>query len=103
MGLRGGAPNWNASNLKNMTEPPKTTIDTKGVVGFSNFERPLEVVVVVPAGKERARPPACWKNPLCAARKPSPFPFGAGTRPEEKKRKWRSLDYMGESPGRTSL
>ena len=54
------------------------------------------------AGKERARPPACSKNPLCATRKPSPFPFGAGTRPEEKK-KGKLLDYMGESPGRTSL
>ena len=74
------------AELEKYEKASKIITDTKGVDRFSNFERPLENVVVVPADKGRARPPACWKNPLCALRKPSPFPFDAGTRPEEKKK-----------------
>ena len=71
------------------------------------FQKMNSKVVVAggPPSEERKGPARrlVGKNPLCALRKPSPFSFTAGTRPEEKKKPGIIRIYMGESPGRTSL
>ena len=74
--------------------PKEKSEDRKRMSG--NFQK-MNSKVVVAGGppSEEGKGPArrlVGKNPLCALRKPSPFSFSAGTRPEEKKKR-ESLEF----------